>query len=60
MIAGLLSFIIPGIGQIYTGNLIWAIIWLVVTPGLWVGSGGCLGWICHILSALQAHSQANR
>ena len=54
-IAAVLSFIVPGIGQVYTGHWIWAIVWLIVTPGLWVGSGGLLGWICHILAAMQAH-----
>jgi TM2 domain-containing membrane protein YozV len=57
-IATILSFLLPGMGQLYTGHLLWAIFWFIFTPGLWIGSGGMLGWICHILSALQANGQA--
>jgi TM2 domain-containing membrane protein YozV len=58
--AAVLSFFLPGVGQIYNGRFLWAIFWFIVTPGLWIGSGGLLGWICHILSAFQAYSQAKR
>ena len=34
------------------------VVWLVITPGFWIGSGGLLGWVCHILAAIQARSQA--
>ena len=57
-VAAVLSMLIPGIGQFYTGHYIWGIVWLIVTPGLWIGTGGCLGWICHIASAIQAGNQA--
>jgi hypothetical protein len=30
-----------------------------VTPGLWLGSGGTLGWICHIISGITAYRRAN-
>ena len=58
--AAILSFFIPGAGQIYTGHFIWALVWLLFTPGMWIGTGGCLGWICHFLSAYQAYRQAER
>lgn len=58
--AAVLSLILPGVGQVYAGRFLWAIFWFIVTPGLWIGSGGLLGWICHILSAMQAHGQAKR
>lgn len=54
------SLIVPGIGQIYARKYLWAIFWLIVTPGFWIGSGGLLGWICHLLAAWQAHRQAER
>ncbi len=57
-IAATLSFLIPGMGQMYNGEIIHAIIWLVITPGLWVGSGGCLGWVCHVISAYLAYNYA--
>jgi TM2 domain-containing membrane protein YozV len=56
--AAVLSLIVPGVGQFYTGHWVWGIVWLIVTPGFWIGTGGCLGWVCHVLSALQAHQQA--
>ena len=56
-VAALLSFFVPGIGQIYAGRILWGAFWLVVTPGLWIGSGGLLGWICHFIAAWQAHRQ---
>lgn len=58
--AAVLSFFLPGVGQIYTGNFLWAIFWFIITPGLWIGTGGLLGWICHLLSAFQAYSQAKK
>ena len=30
----------------------------LMTPGLWIGSGGTLGWICHIVAAITAHHRA--
>ena len=59
-VAALLSLLIPGIGQFYTGNWVWGVFWLIVTPGFWIGSGGFLGWLCHILSAMQAHGFARK
>ena len=56
--AAVLSFLIPGVGQIYNGKFLRAIFWLIITPGLWIGSGGTLGWICHIISAYTAYSYA--
>lgn len=57
-LAALLSVLIPGLGQIYNGDFLRAIFWLIVTPGLWIGSGGLLGWICHVIAAYTAHRRA--
>ncbi|MDF1756623.1 MAG: hypothetical protein P1U89_27815 [Verrucomicrobiales bacterium] len=59
-LAAVLSVMLPGVGQFYTGHFIWGIIWFIITPGLWIGTGGTLGWIFHILSAIQAYRQADR
>jgi TM2 domain-containing membrane protein YozV len=59
-IAAVLSFVIPGLGQFYNGKFWRGIFWLVVTPGLWIGSGGTLGWICHVVSAYTAYDYARR
>jgi len=58
-IAAVLSLLMPGIGQIYAGHWFWGLFWLIVTPGFWIGTGGFLGWICHIFAALQAAKQAD-
>ena len=57
-LAGILSLLIPGIGQLYNGRLLPGILWLIITPGLWIGSGGLLGWICHLISAYMAYTYA--
>jgi len=59
-IAAVLSLVVPGVGQFYAGHYFWGIFWLIVTPGFWIGSGGMLGWVCHILSAIQAARQVER
>jgi TM2 domain-containing membrane protein YozV len=57
-IAALLSLVIPGVGQIYNGDFLRGIFWLIITPGLWIGSGGMLGWICHVIAAYTAYNRA--
>src|SRR2546423_14910701 len=39
-LAGVLSFLIPGAGQIYNGRILIGIIWLFVTGVSWIGSAG--------------------
>ncbi|PYS51485.1 MAG: hypothetical protein DMF68_04150 [Acidobacteria bacterium] len=58
-IAGLLSLLVPGLGQIYNGRIIIGIIWLIVTGASWIGTAGTLGWIVHLISAYCAYSYAN-
>lgn len=57
-VAGILSFLIPGVGQIYNGRIIIGIIWLILTGVSWIGSAGTLGWVVHIISAWCAYSYA--
>ena len=52
--AALLSLLVPGIGQIYNGKFLRGAFWLIVTPGAWIGTGGLLGWICHLIAAYTA------
>jgi TM2 domain-containing membrane protein YozV len=59
-LAAVLSALIPGIGQFYNGDFLRGIFWLIVTPGLWIGSGGLLGWICHVIAAFTAYSRARK
>jgi len=58
--AAVLSLLVPGVGQFYNGKFWRGIFWLLVTPGLWIGSGGTLGWICHLVSAYTAYSWAEK
>ncbi|HKP37394.1 MAG TPA: hypothetical protein VJT71_11085 [Pyrinomonadaceae bacterium] len=58
MLAGILSFIVPGVGQLYNGRILAGILWLIFTPGFWIGTGGTLGWVAHIISAWCAYSYA--
>ena len=56
--AAVLSLVVPGVGQIYNGKFLRGLFWLIVTPGFWIGSGGTLGWVCHLASAYTAHAWA--
>jgi TM2 domain-containing membrane protein YozV len=58
--AAVLSAILPGLGQFYNGEFWRGIFWLIVTPGLWIGTGGLLGWVCHVIAAITAYRRARR
>ena len=58
VLAGVLSLIIPGVGQLYNGRILAGILCLIFTPGFWIGTGGTLGWICHLIAAYTAYSYA--
>ena len=58
-VAAVLSFFLPGVGQIYNGAFLRGLFWLIVTPGMWLGTGGTLGWICHFVAAYTAYSYAD-
>jgi len=57
-VAAVLSLFVPGIGQIYNGAFLRGLFWLVITPGFWIGSGGWLGWVCHLIAAYTAYQFA--
>jgi TM2 domain-containing membrane protein YozV len=57
-IAGLLSLLIPGVGQIYNGQVLWGVLWLVLTGVSWIGSAGLLGWVAHLVCAYFAYTYA--
>ena len=58
--AAVLSVILPGLGQFYNGDFLRGIFWLIITPGFWIGTGGTLGWVCHVVSAMTAYSRAQK
>ena len=59
-LAAVLSFFIPGLGQIYNGAFLRGIFWLIITPGIWLKSLGLLGWVCHLVAAYTAYRYAER
>jgi hypothetical protein len=59
-LAAVLSAIIPGLGQFYNGRIMAGILWLIITPGLWIGTGGLLGWVCHVIAAYTAYRLRSR
>jgi TM2 domain-containing membrane protein YozV len=46
------------VGQFYNGRILAGILWLIITPGLWIGTGGLLGWIAHVIAAYTAYTYA--
>jgi TM2 domain-containing membrane protein YozV len=58
--AAVMSLILPGLGQIYNGDFLRGIFWLIVTPGLWITTVGVFGWICHLIAAYTAYRRAER
>ena len=56
-LAAVLSLLIPGVGQLYNGRIVRGILRLI-TPGFWLGTGGLLGWVCHLISAYTAYTYA--
>ncbi len=57
-LACVFSLLLPGVGQVYNGEFLRALFWLIVTPGFWIGTGGLFGLGCHALSALTAYHRA--
>ncbi len=57
-LAALMSLVLPGVGQVYTGKWIWAVFFFIFTPGFWLGTGGMLGWTFHIWAAYLAWHSA--
>lgn len=55
--AAVLSFFIPGVGQIYNGDILRGLFWLIITPGFWIGTAGLFGWPFHLISAWTAYSR---
>jgi hypothetical protein len=46
VIAGVLSLLIPGLGQIYNGRILFGVIWMLVFGISWIGSVGSLQAHC--------------
>lgn len=59
-LAGLLSLLVPGVGQIYNGRIVIGIIWLILTGVSWIGTAGTFGWGVHLIAAWCAYSYAKK
>jgi len=57
-VAAVLSFLVPGCGQLYNHDFLRGAFWLLVTPGFFLGTGGLLGGACHVISAATAYHRA--
>jgi hypothetical protein len=54
LIAALASLVLPGLGQLAQGRILSALLQLVFSGVLWLISFGWLGWLGHLLAALDA------
>ena len=41
-LAAVLRLIIPGVGQLYNGHTPSGVLWVIIKPGFWTGTGGTL------------------
>jgi TM2 domain-containing membrane protein YozV len=57
-VAAVLGLLIPGAGQFYNGRVLAAILWLIIAPGLGIGTGGLLDWLCHFIATYTAYAYA--
>lgn len=57
-IAGILSLIFPGLGQLYNGRILAGLLWIIFAAVFWPATGGLLGWIPHLVAAVCAYSYA--
>ena len=58
LLAGILSLLIPGLGQLYNGRILAGIMWLILTGVSWIGTVGTLGFLVHLIAAYCAYSFA--
>ena len=57
-LAAILGLISSGVGLVYNGRILLGLLWLVITPGLWIGTGGLPGGVCDIISAYMGYACA--
>ncbi len=65
-LAAVLSFVIPGLGQIYNGHFIRAAFWLLIAfgwmdnPMAWPFEAEFKHWVVHFLPAMTAYHKARQ
>ncbi len=60
VVAAVLSFFIPGLGQLCQGRIGMAFLWVVIAAAVWVVTLGFLGWVVHIFAAYEAATWVRR
>ncbi len=54
VIAGIASFLLPGLGQLVQGRIFAALFFFLLSGVIWLISFGTLGWIGHLIAAINA------
>ncbi len=54
IIAGIASFLIPGLGQLVQGRVFAALFMFLLAGAIHVLSFGLLGWVGHVIAAVHA------
>jgi TM2 domain-containing membrane protein YozV len=54
VVAAIASLLVPGLGQLAQGRIFSAFLMFTATGILWIVTFGLLGWLGHILAALDA------
>src|SRR3712207_6945437 len=45
--------------SIYNKRYLAGVLWLIIPQGLWIGTGGLLGWVCHVISAYRSEEHTS-
>ncbi len=56
-VAAVLSLVVPGLGQLYNGQLAKGIVFFVVACPLWFL---CIGFLVHVVAAVEAYNTARK
>lgn len=54
ILAGLASFILPGLGQLVQGRILAALFMFLLAAVIHALSFGLLGWVGHVIAAVEA------
>ena len=54
VIAAIVSFFIPGLGQLVQGRIFAALFFFILAGAIHVFTLGLLGWVGHVIAAIEA------
>ena len=58
IVAGLLSLVVPGVGQIYNGKVLRGVLWFLFAVAVWPFTFFLLGFVPHLAAGWCAYSYA--